>query len=103
MSTNCGPKLAPPRKLVQHREHILNPSQDLLRGVASYQTQIVRFSVSRMQDIFFLEILKAVCLSFIEVPNLVKKTFQTVELNLIQGCETKFDADACKASYANSS
>ena len=27
-------------KLVQHREHIFNPSPDILRGVASRQTQI---------------------------------------------------------------
>ena len=28
-------------KLVQHRENMLNPSPDLLIGVASHQTQIV--------------------------------------------------------------
>ena len=28
-------------KVVQHRENILNPLPDLLRGVASHQTQIV--------------------------------------------------------------
>ena len=46
----------------------------------------------------FLEILKAVCLSFDWVPKLIQISFQTMEQKLAQRCETKVDGDACKAS-----
>ena len=48
---------------------------------------------------FFLEILKAVCLSFDWVPKLIQINFQTMEQKLVQRCETEVDGDACKASY----
>ena len=47
--------------------------------------------------IFFLEILKAVCLSVNWLPKLIQKNFQTMEQKNFQRCETKVDADACKA------
>ena len=50
-------------------------------------------------SIFFLEILKAVCLSFDCVPKLIQKSFQTREQQFVQRCETKVGADACKGSY----
>ena len=46
---------------------------------------------------FFLEILKAVCLSVNWVPKLIQKSFQTMEQKLVQRCETKVVADACNA------
>ena len=52
-----------------------------------------------LQTSIFLEILKAVCLSFDWVPKLIPISFQTMEQKLVQHCETKVDADACKASY----
>ena len=48
---------------------------------------------------FFLEILKAVCLSVDWVQKLIQKSVPTIEQKLVQRCETKVDADACKASY----
>ena len=30
---------------------------------------------------------------------LMQKSFQAIEQKLVQRCETKVDADACKASY----
>ena len=39
------------------------------------------------------------CLSFNLVPKLIQISFQTMEQKLVQHCETKVDADACKASY----
>ena len=38
---------------------------------------------------FFLDILKAACLSFDWVPKLIQKSFQTMEHKLVQRCETK--------------
>ena len=49
---------------------------------------------------FFLEIRKAVCLSSYWVPKLIQISFQTMEQKLVQRCETKVDAEACKASYS---
>ena len=49
--------------------------------------------------IFFLEILKAVCLSVDWVPKLIQKKFPTIEQKLVQRCETEIVADACNASY----
>ena len=46
---------------------------------------------------FFLEILKAICLTFNWVPKLIQISFQVIEQKLVQRCETKVDADACKA------
>ena len=37
-----------------------------------------------------------VWLSFDWVPKLIQKSFQTMEQNLVQRCETKVDADTCK-------
>ena len=51
------------------------------------------------QTPFFLEILKAVCLTFDWVPKFIQIGFQAMEQKLGQICETKVDADACKASY----
>ena len=48
---------------------------------------------------FFLEILKAVCLSVDWVPKLIQKFFPTMEQKLVQRCETDIVADACNASY----
>ena len=48
---------------------------------------------------FFLEILKAVCLSVDWVPKLIQKSFPTIEQKLVQRYETKVVADACNASY----
>ena len=50
-------------------------------------------------QVFCLEIWKAVCLSFDWVPKLIQISFQTIEQKLVQRCDTKVDADACKASY----
>ena len=47
---------------------------------------------------FFLEILKSVCLTFDWVPKLIQISFQAMEQKLVQRCETKDDADSCKAS-----
>ena len=47
---------------------------------------------------FFLEILKAVCLSVNWVPKLIQKNCQTMEQKFVQRCEIKVDADVCKAS-----
>ena len=52
----------------------------------------------RIQTTFFLEILRAVCLSVDWVPKLVQKSFQTMEQKSVQRCETKVVADACNAS-----
>ena len=48
---------------------------------------------------FFLEILKAVCLSVDWVAKLIQKFFSTKEQKLVQSCETDIVADACNASY----
>ena len=48
---------------------------------------------------FVFEIWKAVCLSFDWVPKLIQISFQTMEQKFVQSCDTKVDADACKASY----
>ena len=48
---------------------------------------------------FFLEILKAVCLSVDWVPKLIQKFFPTTEQKLVQHCETEIVADACNALY----
>ena len=48
---------------------------------------------------FFLEILKAVCLSVDWVPKLIKNFFQSVEQKLVQRCETEIVVDDCNASY----
>ena len=48
---------------------------------------------------FFLEILKAVGLTFDWVPKLFQISFQAMEQKLVQRCETMVDADACMASY----
>ena len=53
----------------------------------------------RFQTSFFLENLKAVCLSFNWVPKLIQKSFQTWEPQFVQRCKTKVGADACKGSY----
>ena len=50
---------------------------------------------------FFLEILKAVCLSVDWVPKLIQNFFPTMEQKLVQRCETEIVADACDASYRN--
>ena len=47
---------------------------------------------------FFLEILKAVCLSVDWVPKLTQNVFPTMEQKLVQRCETEIVADACNAS-----
>ena len=47
---------------------------------------------------FFLEILKAECLSVDWVPKLIQKFFPTMEQKLVQRCETEIVADACNAS-----
>ena len=51
-----------------------------------------------LQTPFFLEILKALCLTFDWVTKLIHISFQAMEQKLVQRCETKVDADACKAS-----
>ena len=51
-----------------------------------------------LQTPFFLEILKAVCLTFDLVPKLIQISFQAMEQKLVQRCETKVNADACKSS-----
>ena len=51
------------------------------------------------QQFFFLEILKAVCLSVDWVPKLTKNFFSTLEQNLVQRCETEIVGDAYNASY----
>ena len=48
---------------------------------------------------FFLQILKAACLSVDWIPKLIQKIFPTMEQKLIQRCETEIVADACNASY----
>ena len=50
------------------------------------------------KNYFFLEILKAVCLSANWVPKLIQKCFQTIKQKLVQRSETKVVADACNAS-----
>ena len=52
-----------------------------------------------LQTLICLEIRKAVCLTFDWVPKLIQIIFQAMEQKLVQRCETKVDADACKASY----
>ena len=52
-----------------------------------------------LQTPFFFEILRVVCISFDWVPKLIKIRFQAMEQKLVQRCETKVNADACKASY----
>ena len=47
-----------------------------------------------LQTPIFLEILKAVCLTFDWVPKLIQISFQAMEQKLVQRCETKVDADA---------
>ena len=47
---------------------------------------------------FFLEILKAVCLSVNWAPKLIQIFFPTMEQKLVQRCETEIVADACNAS-----
>ena len=49
---------------------------------------------------FFIEILKAVCLSIDLVLELIQKSFPTIEQKIVQRCETKVVADACNALYA---
>ena len=48
---------------------------------------------------FFLEILKAVCLSVDLVAKLIQQFFPKMEQKLVQGCETEIVANACDASY----
>ena len=60
-------------------------------------------AVWRKIQFFFIDILKAVCLTFDGVPKLIQISFQAMEQKLVQRCETKVDVDACKASYADSS
>ena len=45
------------------------------------------------------KILKAVCLTFDLVPKVIQISFQAIDQKLVQCCETKVDADSCKASY----
>ena len=52
-----------------------------------------------LKPLIFLEILKAVCLSFDLAPKLIQINFQIVEQKLVQRCETEVVGDACKASY----
>ena len=54
---------------------------------------------TKIQTIFFLEILKAVCLSVDWVPKLIQNFFPTMEQELVQRCETEIVVDACIASY----
>ena len=63
-------------------------------GTKHYRTEKIK-----LKPLFFLEILKAVCLSFDLAPKLIQINFQIVEQKLIQRCETEVDGDACKASY----
>ena len=53
---------------------------------------------SSANPIFLKEILKAVCSTVNWVSKLFQISFQAMEQNLVQRCETKVDADACKAS-----
>ena len=48
---------------------------------------------------FFLEILKAVCLSVNLVTKLIQKFFPTMEQQLVQRCETEIVANACNTYY----
>ena len=49
--------------------------------------------------IFFLEILKAVCLRVDLVQKLIQEIFPKMEQKLVQRCETEIVANACNASY----
>ena len=53
---------------------------------------------TKITNQFFLEILRAVCLSVDWVPNLIQKSFPTMEQKLVQRSETEIVADACNAS-----
>ena len=57
----------------------------------------------KSQTYLFCEIPKAVYLSFDWVPKIIQKSFQTMEQKLVQRCDTKVGADACKASQLNRS
>ena len=48
----------------------------------------------RLKTLIFLEILKAVCLSFGWVTKLIQINVQTMEKKLVQRCETEVDGDA---------
>ena len=37
--------------------------------------------------------------AFVDIPKVGPIPFQIIEENLVQRCETRIDADACKASY----
>ena len=47
----------------------------------------------------FLEILQAVCLGFVHIPDIGPIPFQVIEQKLVQRCETHIEAQSCKASY----
>ena len=48
---------------------------------------------------FFVKILKVLSIGFVYVPNLGQMNFKSMEQKGVQRCETKVNADACKASY----
>ena len=52
----------------------------------------------RSQTVIFFEILKVVCLSFNWVPKSIQNSFHTREQQVVQRCETRVAADACKGS-----
>ena len=49
---------------------------------------------------YLLEILQAVCLFFVHIPDIGQTHFQSIEQKLVQCCETHIEAQSCKASYA---
>ena len=55
-----------------------------------------------LQTPISLEILKSVCLTFDWVPKLFQIGVQDMEQKLVQRCETKVDADACKGTKSKS-
>ena len=47
---------------------------------------------------FFIEILKAVCLGFVHIPDIGPMPLQIIEQKLVQRCETHIKAQSDRAS-----
>ena len=51
--------------------------------------------------IFCVEILQAVCLGFVNIPDIGPIPLKIIVQQLVQHCETHIEAQSCKASYVN--
>ena len=48
---------------------------------------------------FLFEVLQALCLGFVHLPDIGPIPLQIIKLKLVQRCETHIEAQSCKGSY----